>query len=318
MKHIIKRIVPPRIWRLLVRVVVGWEDRFRNLLERFGYVIARKDDFYSPLPSVAELKRHSSRWHKPSSLTGLKLDGEKYKSTLVTLITKYLDEFSQQPEFAQVRAKGFGLGYTAIDSMVLYMMIREYKPKRYIEVGSGMSTYYSSLAGIQNQQEGYPLKIECIEPFPLAMLHTIPDITLYPNEVQDVDISLFEELQANDILFIDSSHIVRIDGDVPFLFLEVLPKLNKGVLIHIHDIAFPYNVPYPPEKWIYGQHWPKFWNEVMLLQAFLCFNPAFEIEMSTPYLRYTDESFLRQNIPIYESLQQNPDSFSSIWIRRVE
>jgi hypothetical protein len=86
---------------------------------------------------------------------------------------------------------------------------------------------------------------------------------------------------------------------------------------HIHDIPYPYNVPFPPELWIFGQEWPMFWNEPMLLQAFLAFNKNFRISMSTPLLRHFDEEFLKQRVPIYQSVEQHPNTFSSIWIRRI-
>ena len=197
------------------------------------------------------------------------------------------------------------------------MMVRHLKPVRYIEVGSGTSTYYCSLAAERNANEGHPLEMTCVEPRPYDKLHEIPGIRLISKEVQDVDASLFRQLQENDILFIDSSHVLRVDGDVPFLYLEVLPQLNPGVTIHVHDIPFPYNIPYPPEFWILEKEWPMFWNEAMVLQALLCFNDRFEIMMSTPLIRHFDEAFLNKLIPLYETVEQNPNTFSSIWLRRV-
>ena len=84
--------------------------------------------------------------------------------------------------------------------------------------------------------------------------------------------SFFGQLQKDDVLFIDSSHVLKIDGDVPFLYLEVLPTLNVGVVVHIHDVPFPYNIPYPPQLWVFSQEWPMLWNEAMVVQAFLSFN----------------------------------------------
>src|SRR5439155_13845058 len=107
-------------------------------------------------------------------------------------------------------------------------------------------------------------------------------------------------------------------GDVPFLYLEVLPALNPGLAIHIHDVPFPYNIPYPPERWIFGEPWPMFWNEAMLVQAFLSGNSHFQITLSTPLLRHFDEPFLQRSIPIYETLQENQNAFSSLWLRSVE
>jgi hypothetical protein len=91
--------------------------------------------------------------------------------------------------------------------------------------------------------EGHPLAITCIEPNPFEKLHTIPSIDIIAKQVQDVEVSLFGELQKDDVLFIDSNHILKIDRDVPFLYLEVLPALSVGVVVHIHDMPFggPFN-----------------------------------------------------------------------------
>jgi hypothetical protein len=290
---------------------------FRRALEEAGYQVSRDEDYYSPLPSVTRLKANTSRWNRPSGLHGLEYDLAAMKSALSELLAHYLEEFLTYPPYPEVRQMGFGPGYTAMDALTLYMMIRHLKPQRYIEVGSGVSSFYCSLAAQRNASEGHPLQITCIEPYPFEKLSTIPGIQVLPRKVEDVDISLFQKLQENDVLFIDSSHILRVDGDVPFLYLEVLPVLNVGVVTHIHDIPYPYNFPYPPDLWIFGQEWPMFWNEPMVLQAFLAFNKNFKISMSTPLIRYFDEAFLKQSIPIYESVVQNPNTFSSIWLRRI-
>lgn len=239
------------------------------------------------------------------------------KSEFSDLLARYLDEFFLIPPYATLQEVGFGPGYTAVDALTLYMMVRHLKPRRYIEIGSGLSTYYCSLAAERNAKEGHPLEITCIEPRPFDKLRTIPGIKVLEKEVQDAETSLFQQLQGNDILFIDSSHVLKIDGDVPFLYLEVLPSLNAGVVIHVHDVPFPYNIPYPPQLWVLGQEWPMLWNEAMVLQALLCFNEKFKITMSTPLIRYYDEGFLKSKIPFYETLEQNPNTFSSIWLKRA-
>jgi hypothetical protein len=290
---------------------------FQRSLEAAGYQVARDEDYYSPLPSVARLKTNIARWNRPSALRGVEYDLEEMKSAFAVLLARYLDEFLTYPPYSQVQKMGFGPGYTAVDALTLYMMIRHLKPRRYVEIGSGLSTYYCSLAAQRNASEGYPLQMTCIEPYPFEKLSTIPGIQILAMEVQNVDLSRFQELQENDVLFIDSSHILRVDGDVPFLYLEVLPALNVGVVTHIHDIPYPYNGPYPPELWIFGQDWPMFWNEPMVLQAFLAFNKNFKISLSAPLIRHFDEAFLKQRIPIYESIEQNANAFSSIWLRRI-
>jgi hypothetical protein len=109
---------------------------------------------------------------------------------------------------------------------------------------------------------------------------------------------------------VTQSHVIRLDGDVPFLFLEVL---RAGPLVHIHDIPFPY----PAEYWIYKSVWPMWWNESMLLHALLCGNKQFAVTLSTPLIRFHDGAFLKQLIPDYKTVDEEPNTFSSIWLKRV-
>jgi hypothetical protein len=290
---------------------------FRRSMELAGFQVARDDDYYSPLPSVTRLQANISRRKRPSALHGIQYDLEAMKTAFAELLDSYLDEFQCYPPYSQVKEMGFGPGYTEVDALTLDMVIRHLQPRRYIEVGSGVCTYYCSLAAERNAREGFPLEITCIEPYPYPQLSTIPGIRVRAQKVEDMDVSFFQQLQENEVLFIDSSHILRIDGDVPFLFPEVLPLLNVGVMTHIHDIPYPYNVPYPPERWIFNTEWPMFWNEPMLLQAFLAFNKNFGIALSTPLIRHFDEEFLKRSVPIYESVAENSNTLSSIWLRRI-
>ncbi len=313
-KKILKSILPQTIRTKLKQK--SW-SYIQRAMEASGYNVSLKKDFYSPLTSVRDLKAKEQRWNKPSVLKGVAFDVKKMENLFSSLLTTYLAEFSSLPPFDELIKKGYGPGYTAVDGLTLYMMIRTFKPKQYIEIGSGLSTYYSALASEKNRQEGHPVKITCIDPYPYKALTSIPEINVIQKEVQDVELALFEDLLANDIFFIDSSHMVKVDGDVPYLILEILPSLKVGINIHVHDIPFPYNVPYPASEWVFNQPWPMLWNEAMILQAFLCFNKDFTIELSTPLIRYYDEPFLRKNIPFYESVEENPRTFSSIWMKRV-
>lgn len=311
-KDLLKKILPAFTWNQDAR----WR-LLQDIMDSAGYAITRKSDYYSVLPVQSHLKAKAERWNRPSGLQGLRFDLAEMEAQLTDLLARYLEEFAALPPYAEMQQAGFGPGYTAVDALTLYVMIRHLKPARYLEVGSGLSTCYCSLAAERNAREGYPLQITCIEPYPFAKLHTIPGIEIIAREVQDIDLARFWELQANDVLFIDSSHVVKIDSDVSFLFLEVLPVINVGVKIHVHDVPFPYNIPYPPQHWVFGQVWPIYWNEAMLLQAFLCFNDKFQIELSTPLIRQFDEAFLRRSIPGYQSVEENPNTFSSLWFARV-
>ncbi|MCQ9206043.1 MAG: class I SAM-dependent methyltransferase [Omnitrophica bacterium] len=287
-----------------------------KILDKHDLNISRASDYYSPLPILSKLEKNMQRWFKPSKLVGIQYDIEAMKNLLANLVSKYYVEYNKIPNYYENRKKGYGPGYTAFDAMILYFLIRDIKPKRYIEIGSGISTYYCSLAAEQNAKESKLLRITCIEPYPYEKLYNIQQIEIIKKEVQDVEVSAFEKLDAGDVLFIDSSHVVKIDGDVPYLYLEVIPRLKEGVIIHIHDIPFPYNVPFPPQLWVVGAKWPIFWNEAMFLQAFLYNNKAYKILLSTPLLRFYDEHFLCTNIPDYEPVSQVPNTFSSIWIKK--
>ena len=319
MKTLVKQILPSFVQNGLRRMknAVASPGTIQKYLNRVGYTVALRADYYSPLTSVSDLRSTFERWNRPSALKGIEYDLDHMKSAISDFLCRYLGEFSEIPPYKQLQRVEFGPGYTAVDALMLYMMIRHIRPKRYFEVGSGLSTYYCSLAAARNTSEGYPLAITCIEPYPFEKLRTIPNIDIIAKQVQDVEVSFFGQLQKDDVLFIDSSHVLKIDGDVPFLYLEVLPTLNVGVVVHIHDVPFPYNIPYPPQLWVFSQEWPMLWNEAMVVQAFLSFNRNFRVIMSTPLIRYFDEDFLRKSIPTYESIEQNPNTFSSLWLRRV-
>lgn len=296
---------------------IATPGRVQKCMDLAGFNVAQKGDYYSPLISASELRSTMPRWRRPSALAGVSFDLEQMKRDLASLLSQYLEEFSRIPPYEQLRRIGYGPGYTALDALTLFMMIRHLRPARYVEIGSGLSTYYCSLAAARNLSEGSRTVITCIEPNPYDKLYEIAGIEVMPQQVQDVDLSLFQTLQPGDVLFIDSSHVLRIDGDVAYLYLEVLPRLSPGVSIHIHDVPFPYNIPYPPELWVFGQPWPMLWNEAMFVQAFLCGNRDFTITMSTPLIRYFDEPFLKERIPFYETVADNANTFSSLWLKKM-
>lgn len=206
---------------------------------------------------------------------------------------------------------GFGL----ISAAVLHCMIRHFSPKTILEVGSGNSTYVSARASMMNAEHGQPTTLISIEPYPNQVLREgFPGLSeLIVKKAEDVDISFFSQLEAGDILFIDSSHVVRLGGDVNFLYLEVLPRLKAGVIVHIHDVFFPKQYP---KKWVIQKR--KFWTEQYLLHAFLTYNSQFEVLWcgSYMYMKYPDR--LREVFPPPAGLGFHENYFSSsFWMRRV-
>ncbi len=185
------------------------------------------------------------------------------------------------------------------DAEYLYNVIRRFEPRKVIEIGSGYSTLMAA-AAIKANATG--CQHTCIEPFEHPWLDQI-GVEVIRERVERIDLSLFKSLQANDILFIDSSHMIRPQGDVLFEYLEILPVLQKGVLVHIHDISTPYD--YPRE--MLGRY---FWNEQYLLEAFLSLNSDYRIIAALNYLshRYTDE--FSSKCPVFKTqIGREPGSF---------
>jgi predicted O-methyltransferase YrrM len=293
-------------------------------INRLGWIVARTSDYYSPLRPVGELERHAGRWFHPSRLEGVGFDLPAMRSTLAGLAADFGSEYAALTPYDELKARKHGPGFTRVDAQVLYMMLRRHRPARFLEVGSGLSTDYACLAAARNAAEGRPMRMTAVDPFMSAATRALPGVAAVAREAQDLPPDFYSQLAAGDVLFIDSTHIVRIDGEVPYLVLEVLPALRPGVLVHIHDVHFPYNVPCDPGAYVFDRRWPMLFTEAMLVQAYLAYNPRIEIVMSTPLLRHYDEGFdegfLRHTLGGYQPL--DPADFDthhgSLWLRVLD
>jgi predicted O-methyltransferase YrrM len=271
--------------------------------------------FYSPVPDTRQLRRHLHRWHREWNLTGIDIDLERQRGYVESL-AEFAQEFEGLPSEREVASSGYGEGYGELEALVLYAMLRLLKPRLVIEIGSGVSTFFSVSALSENKlRDGVDGKVICIEPYPREPLAALRATSAVPVEivakpVQDVDLSSFDWLDENDVLFIDSSHVSKLDSDVDRIYLEILPSLRPGVLIHVHDIPFPY-LAADPARWIFRKH--RFWNEPSLLYAFLLFNGAFRIELALSYLHHREPDSLRA-LRHYDPAVHEP---SSIWLKRL-
>jgi predicted O-methyltransferase YrrM len=266
--------------------------------------------YYSPLPDLPSVKRNLSRWYKQSDSPGIdwNLEGQ-FK--LAEDLAAYAGETQLLPHFAQVTQDGYGQGHGEVEAHLLYMILRHFKPAQCIEVGSGVSTFYSLNALRANRErDGVNSNMTCIEPYPNSKLRELVTghrVRLRECEVQDIELAAFGELSANDVLFIDSSHASKKDSDVEFLYLEVLPRLRNGVVIHIHDMPFPMPA-IPLEHPLFDTY--LFWNEA---EAFLLFNSAFQVIQCQSQLHQVKPELLKKLLPIYDPKAHFP---SSLWLSR--
>jgi predicted O-methyltransferase YrrM len=266
-------------------------------------------DYGSPVPDTRALRKRLPEWYRASELPGIEMRVEEQLSLLESL-RAYHAEFPLLPIESELINSGMGLGFGDLEGHVLYAMVRHIRPRLIVEIGSGVSSVYSSLA-IKKNESG---QLVCIEPYPLPRFEAFVNehhIKLLREPVESLTRSVLTELTSDNILFIDSSHILKLGNDVSYLYLEIIPRLKPGVLIHVHDIAFPFPCP-DPEEWIFKRH--QFWNESALLQALLCGNSHMRIVLSTSSLAYSHSAELKRAFPLYDPEVHRP---TSIWIRVV-
>jgi hypothetical protein len=203
-----------------------------------------------------------------------------------------------------VNNPNFGAG----DVDLYYLIIRKFKPCKIIEVGSGFSTMVCLKAIEQNKIEGTKTELTCIEPFEMPFLNQEKNINLIRKPVEEVGLELFQSLEENDILFIDSSHIIRPGNDLLHIFFEIFPILKKGVVIHIHDIFSPRHYP---KEWLTEKM--RFWNEQYLLEAFLHNNHGYQVLFTANHLV---KSHYEEAKKVLIHLQPNSEP-SSFWMQKI-
>ena len=233
--------------------------------------------FYSPVLDPESLRDYKDRiWESGvRTLPGvdLRLDHQKeFVLRMQSIAADFdypLEALPEAPPWAYYQKNGF---FNKLDARLLFGILRLDTPRRIIEVGSGFSSLL--MADVNRRFLDHSIDLTCIEPYPKSILRgSIPGLShLIEQRVEDVDLALFDTLEANDILFIDSSHVIKTGNDVWFLFLKVLPRLKANVRIHIHDIFLPFEYP---ERWVLDD--VRSWNEQYLLHALLMFSSAFRV-----------------------------------------
>jgi hypothetical protein len=286
-----------------------------DVFYRRGFHLLRKH-FYLPIPDDTD--RLDYFWGKPSALPGLDMNDDVPLRMMKNVFPPFLDEFRKRfPLYKKEGTDpGFYLingGYMAVDAHVYYCLIRQNRPRRILEIGVGNSTLLAIAANAYNEQDGRRACLTSVDPYPWELFRGgYPGLDeLIDRRVQDVPLATFEALEADDILFIDSSHVIRSGNDVHFEFLEVLPRLKPGVLVHVHDVSLP--KPYPK---VYFDN-NLYWNEQYVLQAFLAFNDRFEVIWPGNYMMVTYPERMLETFPEMLTMREHyPQSEpTAFWMR---
>jgi hypothetical protein len=254
-----------------------------ELAQEYGLHVT-PNHFYYPIPDTSVLP--PAIWNRRSEMPGVNMDDANQLDLLETVFSRYREDFAAFPLKKTGNELEFSFENDQIsgaDPFILHALIREMRPGRVVEVGGG----YSSLASAKALRQNGAGELVCIEPYPRSFLpRALEGIgTLIREPVQQVGLDVFTSLGKSDILFIDSTHVVRMGGDVNHLFLEVLPRLAPGVWVQVHDVFFPCDYP---EPWTRDMNF--FWSEQYLLQAFLIGNRMFRTRFAVGYMgrRYPD------------------------------
>lgn len=285
-----------------------------DAFSRHGFHLLRKH-YYLPIPDQDDLQDQSL--HQPSELVGVDLNGLAAADFTRNVLPVYNREFRAQfPLQSTGDPRDFHLingGFMAGDAHAYYAFIRHGKPRQIIEIGGGNSTLLAAAACRKNQSEGNSCRLTVVEPYPSDLMRAgLPGVDeIIPQKLQHVELARFTQLKSGDILFIDSSHVLRPGGDVQREYCEILPRLAPGVIVHIHDISLP--KPYFP--FYFQNH--LYWNEQYLLQAFLTFNSRFEVLWPGTYLLHRYPEMMHEIFPeIAEMRRTYPLAEpSSFWMR---
>lgn len=282
-----------------------------NWLERLGFHITSVH-FYEPIPDIRELQQRKKIWESESELIGIEMNVAEQ----LNLVRQVFPGFKEEYEFPKQKTATpyefyLGNGYfEAIDAEVAHCMVRNILPRRVIEIGSGNSTYLLARACLLNKERsGTATELFVIDPNPNeTVAKGFPGLTkLTQEKAENIELTFFMQLDDGDILFIDSSHVVRTGSDVNYLYLEILARLKPGVNVHVHDIFLPYEYP---RQWVLESH--RFWSEQYMMQAFLTYNYAYKVLWSGSYMHVHHPQELKATFPSYDGLYWP----RSIWIRK--
>jgi hypothetical protein len=267
--------------------------------------------FYSPIPSNEDIKLGLKQIKFPMEFHGIPFN-EAMQLTLAKRISQALGDFSLYSKVPGDRYFSLDSNgqFNHADATILIGMLALVKPSRVIEIGSGFSTL-----AMLDARRYFELNFDLlsIEPYPIEPVKLLDDkqfpfFKLIPNKVQEISLETFENLGKGDLLFIDSSHVVKIGSDVAYEILEIIPRLKPGVLIHFHDVfsGFQYPVSWTLEHKIY-------WNEIYFIRALLIGNVKLRIHFWPNHLEAINQVSLFQALP-----QLNGNTGGSLYLEVMD
>jgi len=273
--------------------------------------------YYSPLPDLAELRTAGeSPWQAVAEdLPGIHLD----VPAMLALTEDFADGvaefgFPEQPS-ASARYHFDNPYFSYGDALIAGSMLRRFAPARVIEIGSGYSS--ACLLDVAERCLNGDVAFTFVEPNPERLQHLLTPAdrercAIERRPVQGLPLAVFDSLASGDILFVDSSHVGKFASDVLHLLFRVLPRLASGVIVHFHDVPWPFEYP---------RHWleqGRAWNEAYLLRAFLQYNEAFEILYFNAYMEACQREAYAASLPLALRRPSTAETLgnSSLWLRK--
>lgn len=269
--------------------------------------------FYSPVPDPAELRAQEQRiWPDRPRVLGIDFNDASHERVLREYFPAFYPDFAYpaKPDGNPLAFYCENDQFSWLDCRALFVLLRAWRPRRLVEVGSGFSTLLA--ADVNRRFLDGALAISCIEPYPREMLRSseLGLADLIVRKVQDIGPQFFERLEAGDVLFIDSSHVTKTGSDVNHLCFDVLPRLKAGVRIHFHDVFLPSDYPKP---WVLDEN--RGWNEQYLVRALLMYSRAFRVLFGSAYAFAAHYEALRAAL-------RDPGGAcyggGSLWIEKIE
>jgi hypothetical protein len=293
--------------RLTAAAAAFAQGRGWHLARVAEYDLVRRD-YYSPIPNLGALP--ADVWLRKSPMAGIDFDTASQIRWAEKTLSSAIAEFSA-PAHGTYGAGAYyyeNRSFEYGDAEIAYAIVRATRPRRILELGSGFSTLILAMACEANARDGADTELVANDPFPRGVTPIpTPGLTrLERRRAEDVPLEEFEKLEAGDVLFVDTTHTVKIGGDVNYVVLDVLPKLQPGVLVHFHDIFLPHEYPRP----LVEGH-GAYWAEQYLLQAFLALNAGYEVLFANHAVSVGEPEDFRQLVPAF----RGDNVASGFWLR---